>query len=174
VAPINPANLLLRCFAAGSFSAARLFGSSPNRSPSAAITPACWFAILIQGLACGAPRLLALIRGALASEDAQKAQGESPRFRVRETADWREHAAKHMLAWSFSGFDPKLTRVTSRVGPQPRGLSLLMTKYLCGSECLEFNQAYRPATVAADYPCLTDCTSGKACRHHRRSRRVDR
>jgi hypothetical protein len=33
------------------------------------------------------------IRGALASDDAQKASGEKPRFRVRETQDWREHAA---------------------------------------------------------------------------------
>jgi hypothetical protein len=33
------------------------------------------------------------IRGALASDDAQKAQGETPRFRVRETPNWKEHAA---------------------------------------------------------------------------------
>jgi len=33
------------------------------------------------------------IRGALVSDDAQKAAGEKPRFRTRETADWREHAA---------------------------------------------------------------------------------
>jgi hypothetical protein len=32
------------------------------------------------------------IRGALASDDAQKAAGEKPRFAVRETSDWREHA----------------------------------------------------------------------------------
>jgi hypothetical protein len=31
VTPINPANLLFRCFAAGNFSAARLLGSSPRR-----------------------------------------------------------------------------------------------------------------------------------------------
>ncbi|MEH2493553.1 hypothetical protein V1294_000032 [Bradyrhizobium sp. AZCC 1678] len=33
------------------------------------------------------------IRGALASDDAQKAAGDQPRFRVRETPDWRAHAA---------------------------------------------------------------------------------
>ncbi len=33
------------------------------------------------------------IRGALASDDARKAHGDNARFRVRETAAWREHAA---------------------------------------------------------------------------------
>jgi hypothetical protein len=33
------------------------------------------------------------IRGALASDDAQKAEGDQPRFRIRETPDWRLHAA---------------------------------------------------------------------------------
>jgi hypothetical protein len=33
------------------------------------------------------------IRGALAGDDAQKRQGSETRFRVRETPDWREHAA---------------------------------------------------------------------------------
>ena len=32
------------------------------------------------------------IRGALASDDAQKLAMQEPRFRVRETAEWREHA----------------------------------------------------------------------------------
>ncbi len=32
------------------------------------------------------------IRGALSSDDAQKAEGRQPRFRIRETADWRAHA----------------------------------------------------------------------------------
>ncbi|MET4346550.1 hypothetical protein [Bradyrhizobium sp. RT9a] len=33
------------------------------------------------------------VRGALASDDAQKAAGDAPRFRVRETtADWKQHA----------------------------------------------------------------------------------
>ncbi|MBR0735161.1 hypothetical protein ABIB94_004799 [Bradyrhizobium sp. JR7.2] len=32
------------------------------------------------------------VRGALASDDAQKAAGAAPRFRVRETADWKQHA----------------------------------------------------------------------------------
>jgi hypothetical protein len=32
------------------------------------------------------------IRGALASDDALKAQGGEPRFRVRETPDWKKHA----------------------------------------------------------------------------------
>ena len=32
------------------------------------------------------------IRGALASDDAQRLAMEEPRFRVRETADWKEHA----------------------------------------------------------------------------------
>lgn len=33
------------------------------------------------------------IRGALASDDAQRLAMEEPRFRVRETAEWKEHAA---------------------------------------------------------------------------------
>ena len=33
------------------------------------------------------------IRGALASDDAQKAGGDQPRFCVRETPDWRANAA---------------------------------------------------------------------------------
>ena len=33
------------------------------------------------------------IRGALASDDAKKLAGDRPLFRVRETADWKEHAA---------------------------------------------------------------------------------
>ena len=32
------------------------------------------------------------IRGALVSDDAQKAAGQKPRFAVRETRDWLEHA----------------------------------------------------------------------------------
>ena len=32
------------------------------------------------------------IRGALASDDAQRVAMEEPRFRVREAADWKEHA----------------------------------------------------------------------------------
>jgi hypothetical protein len=33
------------------------------------------------------------VRGALASDDATKAQGRETRFRVRETPDWKQHAA---------------------------------------------------------------------------------
>ena len=33
------------------------------------------------------------IRGALAADNALKAQGEETRFRVRETPDWKQHAA---------------------------------------------------------------------------------
>jgi hypothetical protein len=33
------------------------------------------------------------IRGALAADDALKARGQEPRFRVRETPDWKDHAA---------------------------------------------------------------------------------
>jgi hypothetical protein len=33
------------------------------------------------------------IRGALASDDALEGQNELPRFRVRETPEWRRHAA---------------------------------------------------------------------------------
>ena len=33
------------------------------------------------------------IRGALASDDAQKAGNEKPRFGIRETKEWQEHAA---------------------------------------------------------------------------------
>jgi hypothetical protein len=32
------------------------------------------------------------IRGALASDDAQKLAMQEPRFRVRETTEWKEHA----------------------------------------------------------------------------------
>jgi hypothetical protein len=32
------------------------------------------------------------IRGALASDDVQKASGDKPRFAVRETLGWHEHA----------------------------------------------------------------------------------
>jgi hypothetical protein len=34
------------------------------------------------------------IRGALASDDALSGLGEEPRFRVRETSDWKLHAAE--------------------------------------------------------------------------------
>ena len=33
------------------------------------------------------------VRGALAADDALKAQGEESRFRVRHTPDWKKHAA---------------------------------------------------------------------------------
>ena len=33
------------------------------------------------------------VRGALASDDTTKAQGGETRFRVRETPDWKQHAA---------------------------------------------------------------------------------
>ena len=33
------------------------------------------------------------VRGALASDDAQKARNEEARFRVRETPEWKRHAA---------------------------------------------------------------------------------
>ncbi len=33
------------------------------------------------------------IRGALAADDALKRQGQETRFRVRETPDWKKHAA---------------------------------------------------------------------------------
>jgi hypothetical protein len=34
------------------------------------------------------------IRGALAADNALKAQGQEARFRVRETPDWQQHAAE--------------------------------------------------------------------------------
>jgi hypothetical protein len=34
------------------------------------------------------------IRGALAADDALKRQGQETRFRVRETPDWKKHAAE--------------------------------------------------------------------------------
>jgi hypothetical protein len=34
------------------------------------------------------------IRGALAADDALKAQGQETRFRVRETPDWKLHAGE--------------------------------------------------------------------------------
>jgi hypothetical protein len=33
------------------------------------------------------------VRGALTADDALKAEGEKPRFQVRETSDWKRHAA---------------------------------------------------------------------------------
>jgi len=33
------------------------------------------------------------VRGALASDDAQEKRSEDPRFRVRETPEWKKHAA---------------------------------------------------------------------------------
>jgi hypothetical protein len=33
------------------------------------------------------------VRGALFSDDAQKVAGDTPRFRIRETAAWKEHAS---------------------------------------------------------------------------------
>ena len=33
------------------------------------------------------------IRGALAADDAAEKQGDEPRFQVRETPDWKKHAA---------------------------------------------------------------------------------
>jgi len=33
------------------------------------------------------------VRGALASDDALKAQDREPRFKVRETPEWKKHAA---------------------------------------------------------------------------------
>jgi hypothetical protein len=34
------------------------------------------------------------VRGALAADDALKAEGRETRFRVRETPDWKRHAAE--------------------------------------------------------------------------------
>jgi hypothetical protein len=34
------------------------------------------------------------IRGALAADDALKGRGEETKFRVRETAEWKDHAAE--------------------------------------------------------------------------------
>ncbi len=33
------------------------------------------------------------VRGVLAADDALRGRGEEPRFRVRETPDWKKHAA---------------------------------------------------------------------------------
>jgi hypothetical protein len=33
------------------------------------------------------------VRGALAADDALRAQGDEPRFRIRETPEWKTHAA---------------------------------------------------------------------------------
>ena len=33
------------------------------------------------------------VRGALAADDAQEKTGSDPRFRVRDTPDWKKHAA---------------------------------------------------------------------------------
>jgi hypothetical protein len=33
------------------------------------------------------------VRGALAADDSLRAQGDEPRFRIRETPEWKTHAA---------------------------------------------------------------------------------
>ncbi len=48
------------------------------------------------------------IRGALAADDALKSQGGEPRFRVRDTAEWKQHASEleaEMLRRGMT-FDP--------------------------------------------------------------------
>jgi len=37
--------------------------------------------------------MYAAVRGALAADDAQERENAEPRFRVRETPDWKKHAA---------------------------------------------------------------------------------
>lgn len=59
------------------------------------------------------------IRGALAADDATKAQGGETRFRVRETPDWKQHAADletEMLrrGMTFEVIDWSDDQVTSR------------------------------------------------------------
>ena len=66
------------------------------------------------------------IRGALASDDALSGLGEEPRFRVRETPEWKKHAADiesemlkrgmvfEMIDWSEN--QPKLP-ATGRPAP---------------------------------------------------------
>jgi hypothetical protein len=50
------------------------------------------------------------VRGALASDDGLKAQNEEARFRVRETPEWKRHAADLEMemigrGMSFEGID---------------------------------------------------------------------
>src|SRR5258708_7282774 len=47
------------------------------------------------------------VRGALASDDATKAQGGETRFRVRETPDWKKHAADLEAEMIKRGFAAK-------------------------------------------------------------------
>jgi hypothetical protein len=66
------------------------------------------------------------VRGALASDDALSGLGEEPRFRVRETPEWKKHAADlesemlkrgmvfEMIDWSEN--QPKLP-ATGRPAP---------------------------------------------------------
>jgi hypothetical protein len=37
--------------------------------------------------------MYAAVRGALAADDAQEQENAEPRFRVRETSEWKKHAA---------------------------------------------------------------------------------
>jgi hypothetical protein len=37
--------------------------------------------------------MYAAVRGALAADDAVELQGEDPKFKVRDTPDWKKHAA---------------------------------------------------------------------------------
>jgi hypothetical protein len=67
------------------------------------------------------------IRGALASDDALSGLGEEPRFRVRETPEWKKHAADlesemlkrgmvfEMIDWSEN--QPKLPATGRPVPP---------------------------------------------------------
>ena len=43
------------------------------------------------------------IRGALADDDALKAQGHEPRFRVRETPEWKnQNRHRRLEGWPYS------------------------------------------------------------------------
>jgi hypothetical protein len=48
------------------------------------------------------------IRGALASDDSQRLDMQEPRFRVRETVDWKEHAANLEVEMLRRGMQIKL------------------------------------------------------------------
>src|SRR5450759_5191504 len=65
------------------------------------------------------------IRGALAADDALKAGGEEPRFRVRATSDWKRHAADLEVEMLRRGLTFDIIDLVRRSGHRMRATSVL-------------------------------------------------
>jgi len=66
-----------------------VLSTSPTNTPISQSKPVDYQAFTNDSLTM----MYEAIRGALAADDALKRQGLAVRFRVRETPDWRKHAA---------------------------------------------------------------------------------